>query len=123
MPLVERLAIAGTHPEAEGIEARGTMQMTLSHVHLRGLLHGVHLVGNNRNILIESCHIYENRGIGIFYDDVNLHQIQHRRLPYQLLQRRWYRFQEGQRPQHSYQRLRYRKQHESRYATDRQRLN
>ena len=74
MPIIERLAIEGKHAEAEGIEARGTMQMTLSHVHLRGLLHGVHLAGNNRNILIESCHIYENRGIGIYYDDVNLHQ-------------------------------------------------
>ncbi len=55
MPLIERLAIEGAHTEAEGIEARGTMQMTLAHVHLRGLLHGVHLVGNNRNVLIDSC--------------------------------------------------------------------
>ncbi len=43
-------------------------------MHLRGLLHGVHLAGNNRNVLIDACHIYENRGIGIYYDDVNLHQ-------------------------------------------------
>jgi hypothetical protein len=74
MPLIERLAIEGSHEQAEGIEARGTMQMTVSHVHLRGLLHGIHLAGNNRNILIDNCHIYENRGIGIYYDDVNLHQ-------------------------------------------------
>ncbi len=74
MPMIERIAIEGTHEEAEGIEARGTMQMALAYVHMRGLLHGVHLSGNNRNILIDNCHIYENRGIGIFYDDVNLHQ-------------------------------------------------
>lgn len=74
MPIIERLAIEGAHDEAEGIEARGTMQMTLAYVHMRGLLHGVHLLGNNRNILIDACHIYENRGIGIFYDNVNLHQ-------------------------------------------------
>lgn len=74
MPLIEGLAIEGAHAEAEGIEARGTMEMTLSHLHLRKLKHAVHLAGNNRNILIDACHIYENHGIGIFYDDVNLHQ-------------------------------------------------
>lgn len=74
MPIIERIAIEGAHEEAEGIEAKGTMQMTLAYVHLRKLLHGVHLVSNNRNVLIDACHIYENRGIGIYYDDVNLHQ-------------------------------------------------
>jgi hypothetical protein len=34
----------------------------------------VHLVKRNRNLLISACHIYENRGIGVFYDNVNLHQ-------------------------------------------------
>jgi hypothetical protein len=41
---------------------------------LRRLLHGVHLVNRNRNFLISDCHIYENRGVGIYYDAVNLHQ-------------------------------------------------
>ncbi len=50
------------------------MQLTVSRVHMRKLLHGIHLAGNNRNVLIDACHIYENKGIGIFYDDVNLHQ-------------------------------------------------
>jgi hypothetical protein len=31
-------------------------------------------VQNNRNVAIADCHLYENRGIGIYYDDVNLHQ-------------------------------------------------
>ena len=29
---------------------------------------------NNRNVSVADSHIYENRGVGIFYDDVNLHQ-------------------------------------------------
>lgn len=74
MPLVDGLGIVGDHPEACGIEAEGTMQLTVSRVHVRGVLHAIHLVKNNRNITISDCHLYENRGIGIFYDDVNLHQ-------------------------------------------------
>ncbi len=74
MPFVEGLSIAGEHHEAVGIEAAGTMQLTVTGVHIRGVLHGIHLVQNNRNVIISDCHIYENRGIGIYYDDVNLHQ-------------------------------------------------
>lgn len=74
MPVVRGIAIRGEHPAADGIEASGTMQLTVSQVHLRQLQHGVHLVNNNRNVIIDACHIYENRGIGVFYDDVNLHQ-------------------------------------------------
>lgn len=74
MPLVDGLAIQGAHAEAVGIEAVGTMQLTLSRLHLRGLLHGIQLVKNNRNVIIADSHIYENRGVGIYYDDVNLHQ-------------------------------------------------
>src|SRR5262245_37580886 len=74
MPVVEGLAIHGEHDEADGIEAKGTMQITLRGVHIRNCRHGVHLVERNRNVLIDGCHIYENRGIGVFYDHVNLHQ-------------------------------------------------
>lgn len=74
MPMVERLGIRGDHPEADGIEADGTMQLTVDKVHIRNCRHGIHLVNNNRNVLIANCHIYENRGIGIYYDNVNLHQ-------------------------------------------------
>jgi hypothetical protein len=35
----------------------------------------VHLVNRNRNVLISACHIYNNRGIGVYLDHVNLHQI------------------------------------------------
>ena len=74
MPLVEGIAIAGQHPEALGIEAVGTMQLTITRVQVRGCLHAIHLVENNRNVTISDCHLYENRGVGIYYDDVNLHQ-------------------------------------------------
>jgi hypothetical protein len=74
MPVVEGLAIVGAHPEADGIEAAGTMQLTLRGVHIRQCRHGVHLIERNRNVLIDGCHIYENRGCGVFYDQVNLHQ-------------------------------------------------
>jgi hypothetical protein len=33
------------------------------------------LVRNNRNVIISECHVYDNRDVGIFLDDVNLHQI------------------------------------------------
>ena len=74
MPLVDALAIEGEHPEAVGIEAAGTMELTLTRLHIRGVLHAVHLVGNNRNVILSDCHLYENRGAGILYDNVNLHQ-------------------------------------------------
>lgn len=74
MPVIDGVAIVGEHSLADGIEAVGTMQLTVSRVHIRNARHGIRLVGNNRNVIISDCHIYENRGIGIYYDDVNLHQ-------------------------------------------------
>ncbi len=74
MPLVDGIAIFGKHPQASGIAAIGTMQLTITRTHIRHVLHGVHLLKNNRNVIIADSHIYENRGVGIFYDDVNLHQ-------------------------------------------------
>ncbi len=74
MPMVDGLEITGDHAEADGIEADGTMQLTITRVRLNGLRHGIHLVNRNRNVLIAECHIYHNTGIGVFYDAVNLHQ-------------------------------------------------
>ena len=51
------------------------MQLTITRVLVRKCRHGIHLTGRNRNVLIADCHIYENRGIGVFLDAVNLHQI------------------------------------------------
>jgi polygalacturonase len=74
MPTVEGLGIEGAHAEADGVEARGTFQLTLRGVHIRNCRHAVHLVERNRNLLIDGCHIYENSGCGVYYDHVNLHQ-------------------------------------------------
>ncbi len=73
-PRVEGLEIIGAHAEADGIEATGTMQFTVTGALLRDLRHGIRLTVRNRNILIANSHIYHCRGIGIFYDQVNLHQ-------------------------------------------------
>ena len=74
-PAVDGLEIVGAHPEAGGIEARGTMQLTIARLTVRRTLHGVHLVGRNRNVLVANSHFYDNRGVGLFLDDVDLHQI------------------------------------------------
>ena len=74
MPCVDGLAIVGEHAEAEGIAAVGTMQLTITRTHIRHVLHAIHLLENNRNVLVADSHLYENRGSGVFYDRVNLHQ-------------------------------------------------
>ncbi len=74
-PLVDALEITGKHPLASGIAARGTMQLVVSRTTIRKMLHGVHLVERNRNVILSECHIYENEGVGVFLDHVNLHQI------------------------------------------------
>src|SRR5829696_6095194 len=74
-PTVSGLELVGKHPEADAVEAEGTFQLTVDRVTVRECRHGVHLVKRNRNVLISACHIYNNRGIGIYLDHVNLHQI------------------------------------------------
>jgi len=73
-PTVDGLEVVGDHAEAVGLQATGTMQLTVTRFVVREALHGVHLTGRNRNIILANCHIYHNRGIGVYYDDVNLHQ-------------------------------------------------
>ena len=65
---------AGDQPEADGVEASGTMQLTLHRVTIHQVRHALRLVERNRNLIVSDCHLYHNRGIGIFYDHVNLHQ-------------------------------------------------
>lgn len=73
-PMVDGLEIVGAHPEADGIEATGTMQLTITRVTVREARHGIRLSQRNRNVIISDCHIYHNSGVGIFYDHVDLHQ-------------------------------------------------
>ena len=75
MPRVDGIEIVGDNAAADGIEASGTMQLTLTRLLIRKCRHGVHLVGRDRNVIVSDSHIYQNRGIGIFMDAVNLHQI------------------------------------------------
>jgi hypothetical protein len=74
-PMVDALEIVGAHPEADAIEATGTMQITITRTVIREARHGIHLTVRNRNVLIDACHIYHNKGIGVFLDDIDLHQI------------------------------------------------
>lgn len=75
MPIVTGIEILGAHPEADGIELRQTVAPVVNRVSIRWCRHGVHLVNRNRNVVISDCHLYENSGVGVFLDDVNLHQI------------------------------------------------
>jgi hypothetical protein len=75
MPVVSRLEIVGADEQACGVEVTGTMAAILSELSIRKALHGIHLTRRNRNVIISDCHVYDNRGIGIFLDHVSLHQI------------------------------------------------
>lgn len=74
LPTVIGLEILGRHAQADGIYIEGAMQPTLSHVLIRRCRHGIHLANRDRNVLLDSCHVYHNTGIGVFLDRVNLHQ-------------------------------------------------
>jgi hypothetical protein len=73
-PMVDGLQIYGEHAEADGIKATGTHQITITRTTITHCRHGIHLAVRNRNAIIGDCHIYKNSGIGVFYDNVNLHQ-------------------------------------------------
>lgn len=74
MPALDGVEIVGEHEQADAVEASGTMQLTVSRVLVRGCRHGVRLTSRNRNLILSDCHIYSNRGVGVFFDGVNLHQ-------------------------------------------------
>jgi len=75
LPTIQNLEIEGRHEEADGILCEMTMQSTFEGVLLRKLRHGIHFKSRNRNVLVSHCHIYENSGVGIFFDGVNAHQV------------------------------------------------
>jgi len=75
MPLVTGLEIVGAHAEADGIALINTFMPVLSGVLIRDVRYGIHLLSRNRNVLIDACHIYHARGVGIYLDDVNIHQM------------------------------------------------
>jgi hypothetical protein len=73
-PMIDGVEIVGAHPEADGIEATGTMQLTITRVSVHEARQGVRLSIRNRNVIISDCHLYHNSGAGVFYDQVDLHQ-------------------------------------------------
>ena len=75
LPMIKNIEIQGVHPAADGIQMIRTMQAVCEGVLIRRCRHGIHLSERNRNILISQCHVYNNTGVGIFLDHVNLHQI------------------------------------------------
>lgn len=74
-PRIVDLEIVGDHPEAVGIELSRCFKPVVRGVFVRGCRIGLHLIERNRDVLIEGCHVYDNRGPGIFLDRLNLHQI------------------------------------------------
>jgi len=74
-PQIIGLEITARHEKGDGIRLEGTFQPIISRLVIRQARHGIHLVQRNRNVIIESSHLYENSGVGIYLDAVNLHQI------------------------------------------------
>ena len=74
-PRVEGIEIVGNHPEADGIELVRTFEPVITNVAVRWCRTGIHLFERNRNVTIAGVNLYQNRGIGLHLDDVNLHQI------------------------------------------------
>ncbi|MFO0966800.1 MAG: right-handed parallel beta-helix repeat-containing protein [Gemmataceae bacterium] len=74
MPTIANIEILGRHVEADGVRIDGVMQPTLCGVLIRRCRHGIHLSNRDRNVVLDSCHVYNNSGVGVFFDRVNLHQ-------------------------------------------------
>ena len=74
-PMVVAIEIVGKNASADGIEAVGTMQLIISKVVVHDTRHAVRLAVRNRNVVIADSQFYNNRGIGVYLDKVNLHQI------------------------------------------------
>ncbi len=75
LPVIRDLEILGRHDESEGVRLERTMQAVITRVLVRNCLHGIRLVDRNRNLIVSDSHLYENRETGIFFDNVNLHQV------------------------------------------------
>lgn len=75
MPILEGFEIVGNHPDASGIELVKTVGAIVNKVQVRWCRHGLILADRNRNVIVSDVHFYENSGIGLYLNDVNLHQI------------------------------------------------
>ncbi len=75
MPILTGFEILGAHAEASGIELFQTVGAIVERVSVRWCVHGIHLVERNRNVVVSNTHLYENSGVGLYLDDLSLHQI------------------------------------------------
>ncbi len=74
-PIIDGLEIVGCHAAADGLKITKTMQCTLSRLLVRETRHAIRLADRNRNVTVADCHLYDNRGKGLYLDEVDLHQI------------------------------------------------
>ena len=74
LPIITGIELLGAHPESVGLRLEKTMQATLINLLIRRCKTGIELVKRNRNLIIDHCHIYDNRQVGIDFNQVNLHQ-------------------------------------------------
>ncbi len=74
-PCLDGIEVEGAHPEADGFELSGTMQPILTRLSVRNARHGIVLTNRNRNVVIAHCHLYDNHGVGLLLDKLNLHQV------------------------------------------------
>jgi hypothetical protein len=74
MPTVCDLEIVG-RGGGDGIRLEHTYMAVIQRVTVRDCVHAIHIPNHNRNIIIADCHLYRNYGIGVFLDNVDLHQI------------------------------------------------
>ena len=75
MPTFAGFEILGGHPQSDGINLQQTVGAMIKGMSIRWCHHGIHLTTRNRNVIVSNCHLYENSGVGLYLDDVNLHQI------------------------------------------------
>ncbi len=73
--LIESLEIVGKQEDSDGIRLVGLMQPVVRNCLIRNSRYGIHLTTRNRNVQLLGNHIYDGHRIGVYLDQVNLHQI------------------------------------------------
>jgi hypothetical protein len=74
-PLIDGLVVVGAHEQAIGIQVEGCLQPVVTRVTVRRCLHGMVLTGRNRNVIVGHVNLYDNRGVGLLLEKLNLHQV------------------------------------------------
>jgi polygalacturonase len=74
LPTIDALEIEGQHEQADGIRLEGVMQPTLTRLLIRQVRTAIHVTGRARNVIVSHCHLFHNTGVGVYLDNVNLHQ-------------------------------------------------